>query len=223
VEPFSDWRIPLTNAGNFCRKPAKSSKPNAMNNISQFKLSRSTRSAATGVKVLLGLMLAVGTATSLQAQGQLASGTVSGSGSGPYTYSLTFSDAAGATSPIGSVWYAWVPGVFYLPGTPTSASAPAGWTATVSGTSVQYVANSAGNDILAGQSLSGFGYQAAFSPAQLAAAPNSGRSDAYSAGLFSDGGNIFVVTAVPEPSALALLISGATVLWLAGRRKPQAG
>src|ERR1035441_10350607 len=63
-------------------------------------------------KLLLGFLLAVGTAALVHAQGQLASGTIGGSGSGPYVYGLTFSDAAGATSPIGSVWYAWVPGSF---------------------------------------------------------------------------------------------------------------
>src|SRR5262249_46812517 len=148
-----------------------------------------------------------------------ASGTVSGTGGGPYLYSLTFSDAAGATAPIGSIWYAWIPGAFYLPGVPTAASAPAGWTATISGNSVQYVANSAAFDIEPGQSLSGFTYTAAFSPAQLMAAPNSGRSDAYSGGLFSDSGQIFNVVQVPEPSAGLILMSGALLI---GRRKLRA-
>lgn len=158
---------------------------------------------------------------SVLAQGQIASGTISGSGSGPYTYNLTFSDSSTATSPIGSVWYAWVPGFFYLPGTPTGASAPTGWTATISGASVQYVANSSAFDIMPGQSLSGFSYTASFSPAQLAAAPNSGRSDAYSGGLFSDAGDIFNVTTVPEPSSVALLLCGASLFWFYGRRKLQ--
>jgi hypothetical protein len=177
--------------------------------------------AVLTARVILGISLMAGTPTLVHAQGQIASGTISSSGSGPYTYSLTFSDSAGATSPIGSVWYSWVPGFFYLPGVPTSASAPVGWTATVSGNSVQYLANAPADYIAAGQTLSGFGYQAAFSPAQLAAAPNSEVSDAYSAGLFSDGGNIFTVQVVPEPSALALLASGAVALWLIGRRKLQ--
>ena len=182
-----------------------------MNRASQSTLIRSNTIAIRAGSILLGLMLVAGTATSVRAQGQLASGTIGGTGSGPYVYSLTLSDAVGATSPIGSVWYAWVPGFFYLPGVPSSASAPAGWTATISGNSIQYTANSPANDITAGQSLSGFGYQATFSPAQLAAAPNSGRSDAYSAGLFSDGGDIFTVqiVVVPEPSTLVLLICGA--------------
>ena len=71
-----------------------------------------------------------------------------------------------------------------------------------------------------GGTLSGFGYQAAFSPAQLAAAPNSGRSVAYSGGLFSDAGYTFTVqiVVVPEPSMLTLVICGATGLCLVGRR-----
>ena len=70
-----------------------------------------------------------------------------------------------------------------------------------------------------GQSLSGFSYQATFTPAQLAAAPNSGRSVAYSGGLFSDGGNTFTVQTVPEPSSVMLLMLGITGLRGIARRK----
>jgi len=195
-----------------------------MNKALDYSLSRWTGMPFTAGRIFLGLMLAVGTAASVQAQGQIASGTVSGSGSGPFTYDLTFSDAANATSPIGSVWYAWVPGLFYLPGVPTGASAPAGWTATVFNNSVQFVASTSADDITAGSTLSGFSYEAAFSPAELAAAPNSGVSVAYSAGLFSDAGNTFTVEAavVPEPSSLVLLVCGATGLCVLGRRRLQA-
>jgi hypothetical protein len=194
----------------------KNKPKNAMKNMSPSSFIILTRAAT---RILLGCLLTVGITTLVHAQGQIASGTIGSSGSGPYTYSLTFSDAAGATSPIGSVWYSWIPGQFYLPGVPTSASAPAGWTATVQSDSVQYVASSPANYITAGHSLSGFGYQATFTPAQLAAAPNSGVSDAYSAGLFSDSGDIFTVQAVPEPAAQALMVSGAAALALIGRRK----
>ena len=187
----------------------------------QSKLIRSPGITAAG-RILLGLMLVAGTATSVHAQGQIASGTISGSGSGPYTYNLSFSDAASSLSPVGSVWYAWVPGFLYLPGVPTSASAPAGWTATISGDSIQFVANSPADYIAPGSSLSGFSYQAAFSPAQLAAAPNSGVSVAYSGGLFSDAGDTFTVETVPEPSTLALLICGATGL-MPGWPPPASG
>src|ERR1035438_9639397 len=102
-----------------------------MKTIMQSKLIQSPGITAAG-RILLGLMLVSGTATSVHAQGQIASGTISGSGSGPYTYNLSFSNAPSATSPVGSVWYAWIPLHFYLPGPPTSPAAPSGWTATES-------------------------------------------------------------------------------------------
>jgi hypothetical protein len=172
-----------------------------------------TGSIASGI--LLGLMIAAQT----HAQGDLPSGTISGSGSGPYTYDLTFSDAAAATGPIGSVWYAWIPGSFYLPASPTSAFAPAGWTANIVSDSVQFVASSPAFDIAPGQNLSGFGYDANFSPSTLAATPNSGVSVAYSAGLFSDAGQTFTVLAVPEPSPSLLLAAGAAALYWVSRRR----
>jgi hypothetical protein len=172
-----------------------------------------------GKDILLGLILAGGIAIGVGAQ-PTASGTISGAGSGIYTYNLTFSDAAGASAPFGSVWYAWIPGAFYLPGAPSAPLAPAGWNAYVNGNSVQYVANSPAYAIQPGHSLSGFSYQAGFSPAQLAAAPNSGLSVAYSGGLFSDSGDLFTVAivAVPEPSVSAVLISGLIGLYLVNRR-----
>jgi hypothetical protein len=172
-------------------------------------------------RLSLTLLVALGTASAAFAQGEIASGTISSTGSGPYVYDLTFSDGAGATSPIGSVWYAWIPGQFFLPGTPTGASAPTGWSATVSGNSVQYVASTSAYDITAGHSLSGFSYNATFTPAQLAAAPNSGESVAYSAGLFSDGGDTFTVQPAPEPSSMGFLAVGFLGLMIVGRRKLQ--
>jgi hypothetical protein len=195
-----------------------------MNNASQSNLIRSTGITTAAGRILLGLILVAGIATSVLAQGEIASGTISGSGSGPYTYALSFSDSPSATSPIGMVWYGWTTSGFFLPGNPTSASAPSGWTAALSGNSVQYTANSPASYIPIGGTLSGFGYHAAFSPATLAGTPNSGLSEAYAAGLFSDAGSIFTVqiVAVPEPSTLTLLVCGAIGLCLVGHRRLRA-
>src|ERR1019366_4357301 len=187
-----------------------------MNNASQSKLIQSTGITAAAGRILLGLLLVAGIATSVLAQGESASGTISGSGSGPYTYALSFSNAPSATSPVGSVWYAWIPGQFYLPGTPTSASAPTGWAANIVLNSIQFTASSPADYITPGSSLSGFSYQAAFSPAQLAAAPNSGDSVAYAGGIESGASFTFTVqpAVVPEPSTLVLLVCGAIGLCL---------
>jgi hypothetical protein len=197
-----------------------------MNIANPLSLLGSIKITSSCLRILFFLALAAGIVFSVQAQGELPTGTVSSSGSGPYDFILSFSDGATATAPIGSVWYAWVPGFFYLPSAPTTVSAPAGWSATIANnganSSIQFVASSAADYITPGHSLSGFGFTATFSPAQLAAAPNSGVSFVYAAGLFSDAGQQFTVQAVPEPSTLALLMLGATGSWLIGRRKLRA-
>jgi hypothetical protein len=201
-------------------------KGNDMKDASQSTWIRSTGPATTAGMILLGLMLIAGTATTIHAQGQIASGTYSSSGSGPFTYDLTFSNEPNSLSPVGSIWYAWVPGFFYLPGNPIAGSlvAPPGWTATAVLNSIQFVASSSANDILAGHSLSGFSYQANFTPAQLVAAPNSGLSVAYSGGIESGAGFTFTVehAVIPEPSTLTLLVCGAVGLLLNRRRKLQS-
>jgi hypothetical protein len=156
------------------------------------------------------MALALGGSLTLQAQTINANGQVSGllSSPGVYHYSLTIGEGLGTTTPIGSIWYAWVPGVFYLPSVPTSASAPAGWTATVFANSIQFSANSAADDIAPGTSKT-FDYFATFSPTQLAAAPNSGVSVAYAGAVdASSPSEIFSVQTVPEPSIAALGLVG---------------
>jgi septal ring-binding cell division protein DamX len=167
------------------------------------------------------LVVALGAAAaSLQAQGILASGQISGVQASPgvYEYTLTISEGSGTTTPIGSFWYGWVPGDFFLPSAPTSASGPTGWSATPDGDSIQFSANSAANDIAPGTSKT-FNYVASFSPAQLAAAPSGGLSVAYGGAIESSPSEQFTVQAVPEPSTLTLLSLGLAGLCLAGRRK----
>jgi len=163
------------------------------------------------------MALALGGSLSLQAQTINASGQVSGvlSSPGVYHYTLTISEGLGTTTPIGSIWYAWVPGAFYLPSAPTSASGPAGWTANIFANSIQFSANSTASDIAPGTSRT-FDYFASFSPAQLAAAPNSGVSFAYAGAVdASSPSELFTVQLVPEPSIAAFGLLG---LFLIRRR-----
>jgi hypothetical protein len=180
-----------------------------MNNILIFKWMR--YAGVSGMAVVLMMLLA----GRVHAQGLEASGTV-GPGAGPAnTYDLSFSDAAGATTSIGSVWYAWTPGNFYLPGTPATAGAPSGWTANIFDNSIQFEATSAANDIAPGQSLPGFSFQASFTMPELTGAANSGLSVAYSGINLSGTSENFTVTPVPEPAVFTLLICGLTGLSLA--------
>ncbi len=170
-------------------------------------------------KLWLTLLAVMGTASAALAQGELATGSVSGVlNGGLYDYTITLNNTSGSVS-IGSFWYSWTPTIapfFYLPATPTSASAPVGWTASIAANSIQYSANP-GVFLTPGQSIN-FQYSASFTPAQLTG--NAGYSYVYSGGIELDPGafvNIQTVAA-PEPSSLGLLTAGLFGLWVASRR-----
>ena len=169
-------------------------------------------------RLLLGLLLATATA-SLRGQIIDASGQVSGvaAGGGLYDYTLTVKEASDTTTPIASFWYSWIPGGFFLPSDPTSAAGPAGWSANPVLNSIQFMSGSLATDIAPGTSKT-FTFVGSFSPAQLAAAPNSGLTVAYAGAVdASSPSETFTVTeVVPEPSAMSLLaipLAG----WLARR------
>jgi hypothetical protein len=139
-----------------------------------------------------------------------------------WLYTITLTDT-GSTS-IGSLWYAWTPDVspfFYLPGTPTDISGTDGWSGSAVANSIQYV-DGVDGPLSSGQSVN-LSYEASFSPGQLAAAVNSGLSVAYEDGIESSPGtsDFSVVTAVPEPSSVALFAAGCFGAILVGSRKSQ--
>jgi hypothetical protein len=180
------------------------------------------RSIRKSARILLAIALTGFSAARVWAQGDSPSGTISGSGTGPsYTYNLTFSDSSSATSPIGSIWYGWLPPYYnYLPGVPSTASGALGWSAAISANSIEFYATSPTYDIQPGHSLSGFSYTASYSPSTLAGDSAAAYSDAYTAGIESDNGVIFTVTTVvPEPSLAALSGIGALGLAVARWRR----
>jgi hypothetical protein len=148
---------------------------------------------------------------------EVPSGTISPDPLGtPNTYDITISDGTTATEPIGTVWFAWVPGKDFLTSMPTHESSPAGWTVgqithggSTDGYAIQWVASNSTDYIPIGGSLSGFGFTTPDSSAVI-----DGNSPyyptfpelttfAYDAGPFSDAGVQFDITPVPEPTCLA--------------------
>jgi hypothetical protein len=145
-------------------------------------------------------------AVSGHAQGETASGTVSGVPSGGnYLYTITLENTSASTA-IGSFWYSWTPTFspfFYLPSVPISASAPVGWTAFVDGKSIQF----SGGSLAPGDSTN-FQYLASFTPSQLTG--QAGYSYVYQGGIQTDPGSFLnaQTTSVPEPSPTGLFLLG---------------
>ncbi len=130
---------------------------------------------------------------------------ISTTGSGTstvYNYNISLKDTG--TTPIGTLWYAWVPGEDFLTSMPTAVSSPTGWNGFVTGGglgdgyAIRWTATGVG--VTPGQTLTGFKFSSADSPTVLAGKskffPTTpvGTSFVYSAGPFSDLGYQFVAT-----------------------------
>jgi hypothetical protein len=157
------------------------------------------------------------------ATAQLRLVSTSGSGANQaFTYDITVTDTGSTT--IGTFWFAWEPGLNFLPTKPSSATSPAGWgnadgvssepaftgpEAAVDGTGIQWVAHSAGALIQPGQSLSGFEFTTHDTLAQLAGdSPTHPGTPAtmttiYSGVPFSDAGSTLVVSEAAATGATA--------------------
>jgi hypothetical protein len=210
-EPFSDFLLLQGKAGCLLKQNTIKLKERAM------KMTLKLISP----KLFLTLLAAWGASAVAFAQGESATGTVSGVLNGSlYDYTITLNNTSGSV-PIGSFWYSWTPTIspfFYLPSTPGSAGAPAGWTAGVVANSIQF--SSSGTPLAPGQSIQ-FTYAASFSPAQLTG--DAGYSYVYSGGIEGDAGAFVNIQTVPEPASRGLLTAGLLSLVLAGRRKLQKG
>ena len=147
-----------------------------------------------------------------------------------WQYDLTLTDTG--TTPVGTFWFAWVPGENFMTTAPSSTASPSGWTAKTThggatdGYAVQWVAG-ASSRLAPGASLTGFSFDSSMSPEQLmgdsafySTTPVT-TTFVYSGAPFSDAGFKFEVSAVPEPSSLALLAAGALVVGVALARKPK--
>jgi len=171
--------------------------------------------------------MACGTGYSAWAQTIDANATISSIPVGlNYDYTITLNNTASSTSPIETLWYAWVPGADFLPSSPITVQPPSGWSDAITGGSlgdgygIEFFTTTTplnpGNSFI-------FEFESADTPAQLAgnspAHPGSpvGTSYVYS-GIVSGAAATFVVQPVPEPSSLALLLLGGLLLRQGYRR-----
>ena len=155
-----------------------------------------------------------------------ASGVLTSKADGPnFDYSITLTNSSSSTDPIGTFWFAWVPGKDFLPTNPFDITTPNGWAEKVThagagdGYAIQFVA-SAGSALAAGSSLTGFGFTSADTPAQLVGSspfyPTFPATTAfvYNGAPFSSVSEQFVVSVspVPEPSSLILGLFGVATM-----------
>jgi hypothetical protein len=174
----------------------------------------------------------------IDAQNYAADSQISGqaAGDGIYDYTLTLNNESSATSPVGTFWFAWTDyGYNLLPSAPTvtESALPAGWSGAVMGGPYSYygytyqdgysIEFTSLTPLAPGGTLT-FHFTSADSPAAIAG--NSpfydgipvGTSFVYSGGAFSDAGSQFLVSPVPEPSTVGLMIIGVALLFK-GRKK----
>lgn len=154
--------------------------------------------------------------STVAAQAQIAgSALLNNSSIGGGQYSNTISITNSGTTTIGTFWFAWIPGLDFLPSLPTNITSPAGWTASVNhtaGYSIEWTASSPASYLAAGGNLSGFGFRSADSASVLSnLTPVYTRPYQTTESFFYSGGPLvgssldFVVTVVPAPSSVGVL------------------
>lgn len=156
-----------------------------------------------------------------------ASATLTSQQLGPnsYEYDLTLTDTG--STPIGTFWFAWIPGYDLLRSSPTSISSPPGWTGSaqheaIGVDSVQWV-NSA-SPLQPGHSLTGFKFDSPDTPAKISGVSSFfglpvEESYVYIGAPETDPGfALRAATIVPEPASLVLLAGPAALLLRRNRR-----
>jgi hypothetical protein len=178
--------------------------------------------------IRLALAVALGLAAStVSSHAQGATGTLTGvQVSANYDYTLTLNNTGGVA--LESLWYAWIPGFFFLPDQPSSASgtangATSGWAASIAGNSIQFQGNS--SDAIQPGNSATFTFVSIDSPATLAGnnfGHPIGDSFAYTGTVDASSGVNFIVQSVPEPSLVGLIVVGSLGLLASGWRKLRA-
>jgi hypothetical protein len=152
---------------------------------------------------LLGTLARTSPAAGLAAQAEITYAQVD---AGTYRYSVDLQNTG--TTTIGTMWYAWVPGEDFLASKPTNIMSPSGWTPVVTGGTpgdgfaIQWKTSS---PIAAGSVLTGFQFDSADTPSELASTSAShsgipvGTTVVYEGQPFLDPGQQFVTNPVSDP------------------------
>jgi hypothetical protein len=215
-------RIPMTGKSKPIATPFRSCAPAVRK--------RFAMGAVPIVVSLVGLLAAAGNVHAT-IDASIIVNTNQPAGGGLFNYTLTLNNLPDSTSQIETLWYSWIPGLDLMSSSPTSTSAPAGWTANIEhssggyygdGYSVQYTTSTAPLNPVG--SLQ-FGFSSFVTPAELA-----GNDSVYgyypeeTTYLYSGGPEVGVsesllAQAVPEPSSLALAALGAVAAFGIACRK----
>jgi hypothetical protein len=153
--------------------------------------------------------------------------SVDNGSSTPYHYSVSIHNTG--TTNVSTYWFGWLPGYDFMPTLPVNVNSPSGWTG--SGLNDSFYGNyslewtTSTNPIGPGQTLGGFSFDSADSPAQLTAPsqyfgsfyPNN-TSYVYIGASETDPGSVFQTTvSTPEPASLLLLVPAGLLLRRRGR------
>ena len=120
----------------------------------------------------------------------------------------------------GTFWYGWVPGAFYLGTDPATVTPASGWTYSIqvgspAGYSIEFNTSTA---LLQPGASTSFEFTSSEAPSTLYGS-DANESYVYTgSAAFSGSGEQVNVTAVPEPSSIALMLTGVSGLWFARRK-----
>jgi hypothetical protein len=148
-------------------------------------------------------------------------------GGGIFQYDISVTNTSTDNSNIGTLWFAWIPGDFYMEATPTNVSNSAGWQNNIiagGGESIQWQAGT--QPVLTPGNTDQFIFDSTETLAQLEGPSTEGNkltettSFLYSGSTAFSGTGVEIVipAAVPEPATLSLLALGSGGLLLRRRR-----
>ena len=170
----------------------------------------------------LGMLCVIGQVELCHAQGTPdVNATISAVQEGStYDYTIKVNNAADSVA-FGTFWYGWVPAAFYLGTDPAAVTPASGWTYSIqdgspAGYSIEF--NTSTTPLQPGASTS-FEFTSSEAPSTLYGS-DANESYVYTGSTaFSGSGEQVNVTAVPEPSSIALMLTGVSGLWFARRKR----